>query len=90
MRIIIESEESPNIAPTPTATGPSQVEAADGGPPSASLFQSATAMAETGNLREGIGAGGPPASLVQFLQGDASPAKNASSEDTDAGAAPNS
>lgn len=85
MRIIIESEEKPNVAPT--APGPSQIEAVDAGPPAASLLQSATAPAETGNVREGIDAGGPPASLVQFLQGDASLTEDTGSEDMDAGAA---
>jgi hypothetical protein len=89
MRIIIESEEKPNVAPTPPPNGPGQVEAVSAGPPAASLFQTATAEAETGNFSEGIDAGGPPASLVQSLQGDASLTKDNGSEDFDAGAAPN-
>ncbi len=88
MRIIIESEERPNITPPPTSTGPTQVEASDAGPPAASPFQSATAPAGTGNFREGIDAGGPPASLVESLQGDASLPKVSGSEDLDAGSAP--
>jgi hypothetical protein len=93
MRIIIESEEKPTIAPAPTATEPSQIEAINAGPPAASLFQwatvPATALAETSNFREGIDAGGPPDSLVRALQGSASLTKSTASGDGDAGAAPN-
>jgi hypothetical protein len=89
MRVIIESEEKPNIATAPTVPGPSQIEASNAGPPVASLFQSATAPDEISNFREVIDAGEPPASLVQSLQSDASLTKDTGSEDIDAGAAPN-
>lgn len=93
MRVVIESEEKPTIAPGHTSTEPSQIEAINGGPPAASLFQSATAtsteLAETGNFSEGLDAGRPPASLVQALRSTASLTKGTAGGGSDGGAAPN-
>ena len=93
MRVVIESEEKPTIAPGQTSTEPGHVEAINAGAPAASLFQSvtssATALPETDNFREGIDAGGPPASLLRALQVAGSLTRVTAGGDSDGGAAPN-
>ncbi len=89
MRVIIESEEKATVPAVQTQ--PSASEAINAGPPAPSLSDSGnltTRLPDENNFRDGINAGGPPASLLQALQEAGAPSRSVMSVDEDAGAAP--